>query len=76
MSQIKQGVVLASKMQNTAVVKVTRKVKHPVYKKLVSRTKNFKVHDSIGVKPGQIVKIGETRPISKDVHFKILEVVE
>lgn len=75
MSQIKQGTVVATKMQNTVVVKVIRKIKHPVYKKLVSRAKNFKVHDPIGVKPGQIVKIGETRPVSKDVHFKILEVV-
>lgn len=76
MSQIKQGTVVASKMQNTAVVKVTRKIKHPVYKKLISRTKNFKVQDTIGVKPGQIVKIQETRPIAKGVYFKILEVVD
>ena len=76
MPQIKQGVVTAVKMQNTAVVKVTRRIKHPVYKKLVKRAKNFKVQDTIGVKLGQIVKIQETRPISKDVHFKILEVVE
>ncbi len=76
MPQIKQGTVISVKMKNTAVVKIIRRIKHPVYKKLVKKTKNFKVTDTIGVKPGQMVKIQETRPISKDVHFKILEVIE
>lgn len=63
-------------MQKTVLVKVTTQVLHPLYKKRMKRTKNFKAHDEIGTKVGQTVKIIETRPISKDVHFKVLEVID
>lgn len=76
MAQIKQGVVTSNKMANTVVVTVISKVKHPFYKKLVKRTKKFKAHDEIGVVVGQKVKIVETKPISKTVHFKVLEAVK
>lgn len=71
----KVGTVVSNKMQKTVVVKVTTIVKHPLYKKQMKRTKKFKAHDEIGVHFGQKVKIVEIRPISKDVHFKVLEVV-
>ena len=74
MPQIKTGVVVSNKMQKTVVVKVSTKVKHRLYKKLITKTKKFKAHDEIGVNLGQKVKIIETKPISKDIHFKVMEV--
>lgn len=76
MPQIKIGTVVSAKMQKAVVVKVVSKAKHPLYKKIITKSKKFKVRDSLGVKVGQKVKIVETRPVSKGVHFKILEVVD
>ncbi|MEK9146852.1 MAG: 30S ribosomal protein S17 [Patescibacteria group bacterium] len=73
---MKTGTVTSTKMAKTAVVAVTTYRKHPLYKKQIKKTTNFKAHDDLGVKVGQKVKIAETRPISHDVHFKILEVIE
>lgn len=71
----KVGVVTSVKMTKTAVVKVQKFLKHPLYKKQIKKTTKFKAHDELGVKVGQKVKIVETKPISKDVHFKVTEVV-
>jgi len=76
MAQIKVGLVESTKMQKTIVVKVKSMVKHPLYKKLIKRSKKIKAHDEIGVNVGDKVKIVETKPISKDVNFKVLEVVK
>ena len=76
MAQTKVGVVDSVKMQKTVVVKVVEKIKHPFYKKLVTKTTRFKAHDEIGTQVGQKVKVVETRPIAKDVHFKVTEVVQ
>lgn len=73
---MKTGTVTSTKMAKTAVVAVTTYRKHPLYKKQIKKTTNFKAHDDLGVKVGQKVKIAQTRPISRDVHFKILEVIE
>lgn len=75
MPQSKVGTVSSTKMQKTVVVKVTEKVKHPFYKKLITKTTKYKAHDENGVKVGQKVKIVETKPISKQVHFKVEEVL-
>jgi len=74
MSKVLTGKVISVKMKNTAVVEVTRFVPHPLYKKLLQKSKKFKV-DSRGVSltVGQEVKIVETKPTAKDKHFKILE---
>ena len=74
MAKILTGKVISIKMQDTAVVQVTRFVPHPLYKKLMKRSKNFKV-DSKGVEltVGQEVKILETKPMAKDKHFRIKE---
>lgn len=72
---MKTGTVTSTKMAKTAVVAVTTHRKHPLYKKQIKKTTNFKAHDDLGVKVGQKVKIAQTRPISKDVHFKVVEVV-
>jgi small subunit ribosomal protein S17 len=74
MPKILTGTVISTKMQKTVVVRVNSKVRHPLYKKLINQTKKFKVHDEIGVQTGQTVKIIETKPISKTVKFKIMEV--
>ena len=73
MPQVKEGVVVSAKMKNTVVVKVNMKVKHPLYKKIIVKSKKFKARDEIGVALGQKVKIAETKPFSKGVHFKILK---
>ncbi len=75
MSQVKVGTVVSTKMQRTIVVEVEMNKKHPLYKKIIKRSKKIKAHDDLGVKTGQKVKIGETKPISKNVHFKTLEVI-
>ncbi|MBI3283138.1 30S ribosomal protein S17 [Candidatus Curtissbacteria bacterium] len=72
----KVGTVDSVKMQKTVVVKVVQKVKHPFYKKLMTKTARFKAHDDLGTELGQRVKIVETKPISKDVHFKVTEVIK
>jgi small subunit ribosomal protein S17 len=76
MAQIKVGLVKSTKMQKTVVVKVESMVKHPLYKKLIKRSKKIKAHDEIGVRTGDKVKIVETKPISKGVNFKVMEVVK
>jgi small subunit ribosomal protein S17 len=76
MAQIKVGTVVSTKMQKTVVVLIETKVKHPLYKKLISRSKKIKAHDEIGVKLGQKVKIVEVKPYSRDVNFKVTEVIE
>ena len=72
-----KGVVVSDKMDKTAVVAIKTKVRHPLYGKMVNRTRKFKVHDEenqCGV--GDTVKIMETRPISKDKRWRLVEIVE
>lgn len=76
MPQVKVGTVVSDKMQKTIVVRVVARKKHPLYKKIITKSKKIKAHDNLGVKIGQKVKIIETKPISKGVHFKTLEVVK
>ena len=67
------GVVTSAAMQKTVVVKVTRFVKHPKYQKFQTLIKKYKVHDEENTaKVGDKVEIVETRPISKDKHFKLV----
>lgn len=72
-----EGKIVSLKMQNTAVVEITRKTPHPFYKKLMKKSKKFQA-DSTGLSLslGQNVKIAETRPISKNKFFKVLEVIK
>lgn len=74
MSRILEGVVVSFKMQKTAVIQVTRLTPHPIYKKLIRKNKRIKVDTSgLQLAVGDWVKIGQTKPISKQKHFKILE---
>lgn len=70
------GRVVSTKMDQTAVVAVETKKIHPLYKKGVKKTKKYPAHDELGVKEGDLVKIVETRPISKTKKWKIVEKVE
>lgn len=71
------GKVVSNRMQKTITVAVGRKVKHPIYGKFVNRTTKFKAHDeenTAGI--GDTVRIMETRPISKDKRWRLVEVLE
>lgn len=68
--------VIGTKMNKTAGVVVTSAWSHPLYQKIVRRTKKFLVHDEIGVQVGDTVLIKETRPVSKNKHLVITEVIK
>ena len=70
------GEVTSTKMEQTVVVKVTRKVKHPIYKKFIKRYKKYLVHTtSVVPKNGDIVKIISTKPISKRKRWQVSEII-
>lgn len=63
-------------MQKTIVVQIRRKVRHPLYGKVVEMAKKFKAHDEKNeAKVGDVVKIVETRPLSKDKRWRLVEIV-
>ena len=71
------GVVTSNKMNKSIVVSVERKVKHPIYGKFIKQTKKFMAHDEkneCGV--GDLVKIMETRPLSKNKNWRLVQVIE
>jgi len=71
------GEVVSNKMDKTAVVAVTRLVRHPLYGRFVKKTNKFKVHDESNVcNTGDVVRIMETRPISKDKRWRLVEVMK
>ena len=71
--KILKGVVVSDKMDKTVVVSVTRFVKHSKYQKYIKHSKRHKAHDENNkYKTGDQVEIIETRPISKDKHFKVI----
>lgn len=77
MKKIFDGVVVGIKMQKTAIVSVTRRFPHPLYKKLMKKDNKLNADISTFLpKIGDIVKIIETKPISKTKHFKITEVMK
>lgn len=71
------GIVTSDKMDKTVVVAVVTKVKHPLYKKYITKTKKFKAHDEQNeCRIGDKVKITETRPLSKDKCWRVAEIIE
>jgi len=75
--KVMQGTVVSNKMDKTAVVAVITKTAHPLYKKVVTRTKKFKVHDEYNeCSIGDKVEIMETRPLSRDKYFRLVRIVE
>lgn len=74
MAKILTGKVVSTKMKNTVVVEVFRKTPHPLYKKLMLRSKKHQVDtDGKTAEIGDTVRIIETKPISKNKHFKLME---
>ena len=77
MRKTRTGVVVSDKMDKTIVVEIRTRVKHPLYGKIMNRTKSFKVHDEnneCGI--GDTVRIMETRPLSKDKRWRLVEIIE
>ncbi|MGN0192120.1 MAG: 30S ribosomal protein S17 [Candidatus Gastranaerophilaceae bacterium] len=73
----KQGTVVSNKSDKTVVVKVAEYNPHPKYKKIIETTKNYKAHDANNTcKPGDVVRIVETRPMSADKRWTVSKVVE
>jgi len=73
----KIGAVIGDKMKKTVTVLVERPVRHPLYKKIVKKRKKFLVHDEYEkCKVGDVVKIVETRPLSRRKRWRVLEIVE
>ena len=77
MRKSRVGVVVSDKMQKTVVVAIERRVAHPVYGKMQTRTTTLKAHDEQNsAKQGDTVRIMETRPLSKDKRWRVVEIVE
>ena len=71
------GLVVSDKMEKTVVVAIERRVPHPVYGKMVTRTKRLKAHDEENsAKVGDTVRIVETRPLSKDKRWRLVEIID
>lgn len=71
------GVVTSDKMEKTVVVSVETLIEHPLYKKRIKQTKKFKAHDEQNqCKVGDKVRIMETRPVSKDKRWRVIEIIE
>ena len=71
------GLVVSDKMEKTVVVAIERRVPHPLYGKMVTRTKRLKAHDEENsAKVGDTVRIVETRPLSKDKRWRLVEIVD
>ena len=71
------GVVVSDKMDKTIVVEIRTRVKHPLYGKIMNRSTRFKAHDEnneCGI--GDTVRVMETRPLSKDKNWRLVEIVE
>jgi small subunit ribosomal protein S17 len=75
--KIISGTVVSNRMDKTAVVQVQRRFAHPVFKKFVSKRIKYKIHDEKNdLNIGDIVRIIETRPLSKDKRWRLLDIVE
>ena len=71
------GTVVSNKMDKTVVVSISDNVRHPLYKKIIKRTVKLKAHDEGNVcNIGDKVEIMETRPLSKDKRWRVLEIIE
>jgi len=75
--KVRVGEVISDRMKNTVVVRIKRRVPHPLYGKTVTRVKKVKAHDAKDeCKVGDLVKIEETRPLSRDKRWRVVEILE
>jgi small subunit ribosomal protein S17 len=71
------GTVVSDKMEKTIVVSVETRIKHPLYGKIVKTSKKYKAHDENNeAKIGDVVRMMETRPLSKDKRWRLVEIIE
>lgn len=77
MRKVRQGKVVSDKMEKTIVVAVEDRVRHPLYNRTIRKTKKFKAHDEENsCRIGDTVRIMETRPLSKDKRWRVIEILE
>jgi small subunit ribosomal protein S17 len=75
--KVRIGVVVSDKMDKTVVVRVTREFRHPLYGKRVKKSKKYMAHDELNqCQVGDVVKIMETRPLSRHKRWRVVEIVE
>ena len=75
--KVREGVVFSTKMDKTIVVKIVDRVRHPLYDKTMQRTKKLYVHDEQNdAREGDKVRVAETRPLSKQKRWRLVEVLE
>ena len=75
--KVREGIVESTKMDKTIIVKVVDRVRHPLYDKTLQRTKKLYVHDETNdAKEGDRVRVAETRPLSKNKRWRLVEVLE
>jgi len=75
--KVRVGLVVSDKMDKTVVVAIDRRMPHPQYGKMVTKTAKLKAHDEANsAKVGDTVRIMETRPLSKDKRWRVVEIVE
>lgn len=72
----RRGVVKSNKMTKTVVVRLDRSFQHPLYGKTVRTSKGVKAHDELGCDVGDTVEIMETRPLSRDKHWRVTRIIE
>ncbi len=73
--KVRTGVVTSDKMTGTVTVLLERRFAHPVYGKRITRTKKLKARDTQGARVGDIVRIMETRPLAKTVHWRVVDIL-
>lgn len=75
--KLKSGKVVSNKMDKTIVVSVETTIRHPIYKRIIKQSKKYKAHDENNeAKIGDLVLIMETRPLSKDKRWRLVEITE
>jgi small subunit ribosomal protein S17 len=75
--KIRQGVVVSDKMDKTVLVRIDRQMRHPLYKKIVRRSSKLAAHDERNdAHVGDTVRVMETRPLSKNKRWRVIEIVE
>ena len=74
--KLQTGIVINNKMEKSIVVKIERKIKHPIYKKTIKRSKKYLAHDeSNKCKVGDMVQIAECRPLSKQKRYRLFKLI-
>ncbi|MCL5066315.1 MAG: 30S ribosomal protein S17 [Firmicutes bacterium] len=74
--KVREGKVVSDKMQKTVVVAVESVVRHPIYGRRMRRTKRYKAHDETNqCRAGDVVRIEETRPLSKEKRWRVIQIV-